>query len=67
MKKVEKLDELVKLGQLKGYHFNPQASIWGFDHRRRSDQLVLTFPDGNILTLNTICSGTSEDTHILIS
>lgn len=64
--KNELLDQLVKNKDLLGYEYiqeeyEPKSGC------RETEKLVLTFPSGNKLILETFCSGSSENTVLLIS
>ena len=63
------LDSLVANGTIRSYSFEAydEDGNLGIGKFRNTERLTLTFIDGRVLKLDTFCSGSSEDTSILIS
>jgi len=59
------LDTLTAKGFIAGYNFSIQEEEPG-SGMRETDRLVLFFSDGTCLKLDTFCSGSAENTSILI-
>lgn len=64
-----KLDELVTSGDLVSYkleNFNEEGQL--IDHQgegmRETQRLILEFPSGNTLVIDTFCSGSAENTYL---
>ena len=55
------LDQLVAEGDLKSYQYSKEYEKAGVD-MRTTEKVVLVFPSGNELTLDTFCSGSAENT-----
>lgn len=64
-----KLDELVNSGQLTGYEFHTVNAEGEVDKKsndgRNVERLILRFPNGDNLVLETFCSGSSQNTFFV--
>ena len=64
------LETLVKKGTLKSYSYNNVDSngVEGEESvSRNTEKLTLVFPDGEVLTLDTFCSGCLNDTGFIFN
>ena len=69
MMKDQYLDELVASGTLHSYYYCNIDENYNEDavsEYRNSERLILRFPDGNSLKIDTICTGINENTKIVI-
>jgi hypothetical protein len=66
----KKLESLIKNGTILSYEIN-NISYYGklneYSESRNTEQLIIHFPNGESLTIDTFCSGAAEDTLIFIS
>ncbi len=67
--KNEVLDSLVKSGDIVSYGYEQldEDGNPGESDSRNSERLILIFPSGKNLILDTCCSGESENTILMIS
>lgn len=65
--KNENLEELVESGTIKRYLYQNLDEIGniGRSTYRNTEQLVIEFLNGKRLIIDTLCSGSSEDTSLL--
>jgi hypothetical protein len=61
----KELDKLVVNGTLTGYELFTEEFELG-SGSRETEKLVLSFPNGSKLTIDTFCSGSSENTCLII-
>jgi hypothetical protein len=64
------LDKLVSLGTIAGYDYenvDNEGNQGRFSDDRNSERLCLYFKDGQKLVLDTVCSGSNENTELIIS
>lgn len=61
----EELDMLVSIGSLLGYKYSTVEFEPGSGNRA-TEQLVLLFPNGSALKLDTFCSGSSQNTVLVV-
>jgi hypothetical protein len=64
------LDKLVSLGTIAGYDYenvDNEGNEGRVSDDRNSERLYLYFKDGQKLVLDTVCSGSNENTEIIIS
>jgi len=60
------LDKFVRHGIILGYSIQKVYQEPGIE-MCTSQELVLTFPGGHTLTVNTMCSGTSENVDLILT
>jgi hypothetical protein len=71
MKSIEVLDKMIESGTLKYYSFQvidmdgKDVSSPG-DGSRETDRITLVFPSGEKLNIGTFCSGSAENTCLII-
>lgn len=63
---VELLSKFVQHGLLSGYTLTKIYEEPGVE-MRTSEMLKLIFPDGHTLTINTMCSGSSENVDLILT
>jgi hypothetical protein len=64
------LDKLVSLGTIAGYDYenvDNEGNEGRVSDDRNSERLYLYFKDGQKLVLDTVCSGSNENTELIIS
>lgn len=64
------LDKLVSLGTIAGYDYenvDNEGNEGRVSDDRNSERLYLYFKDGQKLVLETVCSGSNENTELIIS
>lgn len=59
------LDTLVTRGDITSYEYSKEYEDPGKD-MRTTEKVVLVFPSGNTVTLDTFCSGCAENTVLEI-
>jgi len=67
---MKKLDELVAKGMIKSYtilNVDKDGNIGKESKHRNSEQLRMVFPNGEMITIDTFCSGCLENTTIIVS
>lgn len=69
---IDSLQGLVSTGDIKSYLLqtvNEEGEVVSDNSEgfRNSDRLTITFPSGNILMLETCCSGSSENTSLMMT
>ena len=65
-----KLNELVTNGAIKSYvliNVDEDGNVGKTSNFRNTERLTLLFGNGESLTINTFCSGSAEDTVLIIS
>jgi Rnl2 family RNA ligase len=68
--KMEKLDKLVAKGLIKSYtilNVDEDGNVGQRSQSRNTEQLRMVFPNGEMMTIDTFCSGCLEDTIIMVS
>lgn len=60
------LEELVNIGDLKSYNYETVEDDFGSDFRE-TERVILVFPSGSKLVLETFCSGSGQNTCFMIS
>ena len=66
---MNKLEELKQKGIITSFellNLDDEGNVGESSHRN-TEQLILTFPIGDTLTIDTFCSGSSEDTTLSFS
>ena len=69
MSQKEVMEDLIKHGCIKSYKVQNVSACGEVGRRsdcRNTEQLELEFPDGRKLLVNTFCSGSSEDTFLIM-
>lgn len=69
MMKDQYLDELVASGTLHSYYYcniDENHNEGAVSEYRNADRLILRFPNGKSLKIDTICTGINENTKIVI-
>ena len=64
------LDNLVSKGSISSYEYenmDENGEIGKVGAYRNSQRLTFHFPNGESLTIDCFCSGSSEDTELIIS
>lgn len=61
----DKLDDLVESGTISSYEYTDRKEFPD-STSRNIERLVIIFPNGNKLELETFCVGRSENTSIMI-
>lgn len=63
------LDNLVRSGTIKSYEYMnlDQDGNFGSSANRNTERLVLTFNNEEILVIDTFCSGSFQNTHLMFS
>ncbi len=64
---MKKLQSLIDNNTIKSFVFNEQVpTMEGDNESRLADELVLLFTNGETLKISTFCSGSLENTSIII-
>lgn len=64
------LDNLVRTGAITRYSYNHvdcEGNTGLRSDHRNTEQLILHFPNGETLVIDTFCSGVREDTSLIFS